>query len=511
MPEDLAKGREETPEPDERGIHHNPVDGFGEARPCQMPSVFPLPIDHSRIGQERRGQLAVAHVDGVDPTRAVLQQTVREASRGRSDIRADCIGWAQCERIERAAELVTTSRNEPVGLSHLQSHVFAEEGSRLVHSTLPDEYSSAQQECLGLTARFAQTPFHQHQIDSLFHREASIVLASPRGEVDQVLISPPKKGHPEWAVGEVTMRIVALTPLVVGLVLGAHPSMAQPVEGGTLDGQSAGGTTAPPPAVPAPPPAAPAPVEPTMLPPAEPAPPPAAAPAPSVEVGMGLPAQATAPLPADSDHDRVVGHLGVGYLGYQDVSFGAIPVNERVAETTSAPVVGVRYWFAPRMGIDVGVGLAVVAGSNSTEVEGVAGSNDVDTGVPTAFVLHAGLPISVAAANHYSFQIVPECNIAFASAEGPNDDGDTVERSGFQLAAGARAGAEIHFGFMDLPQLALQGSVGALLSYTRGRTKVSPEAGDAITETSTRTVLETTLHDSPWNIFVTNVAALYYF
>jgi hypothetical protein len=85
---------------------------------------------------------------------------------------------------------------------------------------------------------------------------------------------------------------------------------------------------------------------------------------------------------------------------------------------------------------------------------------------------------------------------------------DTVETSygGFHLDVGARAGAEIHFGFIDVPQLSLQGSVGVRLAMD----SVSVEAGDAETSAS-RFNFNTTVGDNPWNIFTSNVAALYYF
>ncbi len=236
------------------------------------------------------------------------------------------------------------------------------------------------------------------------------------------------------------------------------------------------------------------------------------APAPaeaSAEVGLGLPAPSLVPL-EESDHASVVGHLAIGYLGFTRIPVGVIPPDALSGATAGAPIVGVRYWLNRRMGIDAGLGVAWVGGSNTTEVED-ADDVEVDAGTPSALLLHGGLPLSLAAASHYSFQIVPEFNLGFSGREGQDEDGNNLEESGFLLNLGARAGAEIHFGFMDLPQLSLQGSIGAFLAYVSGTTETRGEGIPTITERSHRVALSTTLHESPWNIFVGNVAALYYF
>ena len=235
-------------------------------------------------------------------------------------------------------------------------------------------------------------------------------------------------------------------------------------------------------------------------------PPPAAAADEPVAAAAAPPA---APPPAmatgESDHDAMVGHLGVGYLGMAYVPYGSIPVgtNDYPADQQApAPVIGVRYWLDPRMGIDAGLGFSTTFGSNSTTPPGGGGSTSVDAQAPTAIVLHGGLPLALMSARHYAFEIIPELNIGYASA-----DQGTQSVSGLHVDLGARAGAEIQFGFMGIPQLALQGSVGLRLNINR--TKTEPDGGANVT--SSRTVIATTVYDNPWNIFAGNVAALYYF
>jgi hypothetical protein len=221
------------------------------------------------------------------------------------------------------------------------------------------------------------------------------------------------------------------------------------------------------------------------------------------QVGMGLPgadananATATAPAgaaaaPGMSDHDMMVGHLAVGYLGRRTIQIGAPSQN---GAAISAPVIGIRYWMDRGMGLDLGVGLMI---QNS--------SGDEDGPNYFATLLHGGLPLALASNRHFAFLFVPELNIGFGSGSQETAAGDE-DYSGFQLDAGARVGSEIHFGFMGIPQLSLQGSVGLLFSTSSAKT----ELGDAeLTEKATR--FQTAAYDNPWNIFTSNVAALYYF
>jgi len=224
-------------------------------------------------------------------------------------------------------------------------------------------------------------------------------------------------------------------------------------------------------------------------------------------VGMALPGAAPPAAAAGgaSDHDQVVGRLAVGYLGRRTMQVGAAPQPGGIfTAELAAPVVGIRYWIDQMLGIDAGLGLFVTSGSFEQDNPAPP---DLDGDLPSAtvFILHAGVPLSLASADHFSFQIVPEVNVGIGS--GSELDGD-VSHNGFQLDAGARAGAEIQFGFMGIPQLSLQGSIGALFAIRS--LKTDNDVTD-VTNTENSTVVTTTVGDNPWNIFTSNVAALYYF
>ena len=241
-----------------------------------------------------------------------------------------------------------------------------------------------------------------------------------------------------------------------------------------------------------------------------PAAPPAPAPAAdtsasgSAQVGMALPGaapQATA-VAGNSDHDAVVGRLAVGFMGRSGLTLGTDAMGG-TAPTIAAPVIGVRYWLSDMLGIDAGLGFGL--SSSSAEAAGTS----VDGPGQTVFLLHGGVPLSLASAGHFSFQIIPELNVGFASQSvDPDGDGpaEEISQGGFHLDVGARAGAEIHFGFIDVPQLSLQGSVGLRLNMD----STSFEQGPVDVSTSNFGI-GTTVGDNPWNIFTSNVAALYYF
>jgi hypothetical protein len=186
-----------------------------------------------------------------------------------------------------------------------------------------------------------------------------------------------------------------------------------------------------------------------------------------------------APPPADTgnDHDSVVGHFGVGYFGIQDLPIGTAATKGE--GNIIAPVIGARYWIMPKLGIDAGVGF-----SDSSNGWGVA--------------LHGGVPLALATSHHFTFEVTPEATLAFTG------NSNMGSYSGFLLDLGARAGAEIQFGFIGIPQLALQASVGLYLQHQAyGYPGNTPSVAN--------TTLATSFNGDPWGIFTDNISALYYF
>ncbi len=219
------------------------------------------------------------------------------------------------------------------------------------------------------------------------------------------------------------------------------------------------------------------------------------------------------------DHEQAVGRLGIGWFGVSTIPLaGASPGGTSDAPTITpdaepvrevpAPVVGVRYWFTPNLGIDAGLGFIFTSGSQEVSQGGT--SVTVDKESIFGMMVHAGVPIAVDWTRHLTFLVIPEANFGFATATRSAPPGATgtpdADLSGLRFDVGARAGAELQFGFIDMPRLALEASVGAF--FTLRTASVSVGNADA---SDTTLALTTAAFNSPWDIFRSTVAARYYF
>jgi hypothetical protein len=197
-----------------------------------------------------------------------------------------------------------------------------------------------------------------------------------------------------------------------------------------------------------------------------------------------------------TDHSRFVGDFAIGFLGLASIGIANAAGG---IDQVNAPVIGGRYWLDEGMGIDAGIGFVFASSSAET------GDTSVDQPQPAAFILHGGVPFALADSQYFVFELIPELNVGFAG--NTVNDGDLKLR-GFRLDLGARAGAEVHFGFIDIPQLSLQAGIGVNLAYT------SVSATDEVTDTETSvssTSFGTTVGNDPWDIFTSSISALYYF
>jgi hypothetical protein len=162
------------------------------------------------------------------------------------------------------------------------------------------------------------------------------------------------------------------------------------------------------------------------------------------------------------------------------------------AGSVSAPVIGVRYWFRDRLGVDAGLGFGALFGSQEVNQNG--GSTTSNTPSSFGIAFHAGLPIALLSVSHYVFEVVPEATVGFTNGTlrgMPTGPDQSV--GGFRLDVGARVGSEIHFGFMGLPQVALEASLGL---YFRRATFNWSQGGDSSSVTSNS--LTTSVVGEPW-------------
>jgi hypothetical protein len=256
-----------------------------------------------------------------------------------------------------------------------------------------------------------------------------------------------------------------------------------------------------------------------------PGPPPEAQPLPPPKPEQPAPLAAA---PADAkkddgitDHEKVVGKFGIMYFGItqQPIGTGA-PANVGRG-SVQTPVIGMRYWLKERMGLDLGLGFNFFSSSTAVEANNQA-ERTTDGPAVVAFALHAGLPLAFAYGKHYKFLVVPELNFGYATqteaaqnlppgARQPPD----IHRTGLRFDIGGRVGTEIQFGFIGIPELALQASVG--LNFRRQVWHASQEADAAAgvnfpsSSSQGQNNLGTTVQSDPWALFVNNISAIYYF
>jgi len=206
-------------------------------------------------------------------------------------------------------------------------------------------------------------------------------------------------------------------------------------------------------------------------------------------------ASSSAPPSAEAkDHDTVVGAIGVGYLGQLDVPLSS------AGTTLPAQIVGMRYWAAKSYAISAGLGFWSSSSSAS------AAGTTTEGPSATAFALKGGVAFALASGKHYTFVIEPQLVFGYASQTIKTTVGANTEHSGTRVAIGGTAGAEIQFGFIGIPELALVSSIGLALDIQSGKTK------DAGGESAiARNTFTTFTLSNPWNIFSGNVAAIYYF
>jgi len=251
-------------------------------------------------------------------------------------------------------------------------------------------------------------------------------------------------------------------------------------------------------------------------------------PPPKPVVVTTQPAQATGTVTTDpakkddgiTDHEKVVGKFGVMYFGVTQQPIGQGAPAAVQQGTVQMPMIGVRYWLQERLGLDLGIGFNFLSSSRATVANGQP-ETTTDGPAVVALGLHGGVPLAFAYGKHYKFLLVPELNVGYATQTeaAQNVPAGTatppdIHRSGFRFDVGARIGTEIQFGFIGIPELALQASVG--LNYRRQVWHASQDAAAPVVPNPSSSSLgtndfRTTVQADPWALFVNNISAIYYF
>ncbi len=195
-----------------------------------------------------------------------------------------------------------------------------------------------------------------------------------------------------------------------------------------------------------------------MAPPAAPAavaPPAAAPPGAETDTGAG-PIPTSDETPAPSDHDAVVGHVGVAA---RRVDPGPLPLALRPGQgcaadmttpcTVNLGAVGARYW----MNRNVALNGYLVLGTGG----GLVGTQALDTYLGVGPIV--GMTLLLANWKHLAIGASPELAVVYFRPAG----GDAPSTTLFQLRAAIEG--ELHFGFIGIPALSIGLEAGAQVLY----------------------------------------------
>lgn len=194
---------------------------------------------------------------------------------------------------------------------------------------------------------------------------------------------------------------------------------------------------------------------------------------------------------AGSDFDVEERRWAVGYAGVSLVPDGA--------GSLTVPALGLRYWTSPSVGVDVALGIGWTGGSS--ESAGVSTDKNSVFGI----IAQGGIPLVLSAHRHVTFQLIPYLTLAYGKTSTGTGTSE-IDFDGLRVDVGARAGFELFFGFIGIPELALSATLGVQFEYLR-----NTESSNGVSANDTTYAISTTVQNNPWDIFAGNVAARYYF
>lgn len=211
---------------------------------------------------------------------------------------------------------------------------------------------------------------------------------------------------------------------------------------------------------------------------------------------------------AGTDHEKFVGHLAIGYMGTSQIPIAQGNPLAMARGNVTTPYIGARYWISPMLGLDLGLGLGIASSSATVSQAGVSTTTDAPS--IFGFGLKAGIPLALAYSKHFTFEAIPEITFGYAGStvKNPVAGGPDNNLSGVRFDLGARAGGEVHFGFIGVPQLSLQATIGIAFRYESIKASLSD---NTVSASQSGVGFGTTVQDAPWAIFTNNISALYYF
>jgi hypothetical protein len=230
------------------------------------------------------------------------------------------------------------------------------------------------------------------------------------------------------------------------------------------------------------------------------------------------PPAVTPPLPqvAKTARERMLGRAGFGFLGTapvlqadSEVRMPMVPGPTSPAfRRVSVPMVGLRWW-TPLQWLGLEVGLGAMVSASASEIPGVNGSNPTDGPTTTELLFHFSAPLALASTEHTIVFLAPELRIG-RSTESTGDPRNPLLSMTWDVSL--KAGVEIFFSFIGLPNLSLEAGVRAgLIHEIRTFPVASPLSGPVQEGRRTQTRFATSLVANPWDLFTSTLAARYYF
>jgi hypothetical protein len=229
------------------------------------------------------------------------------------------------------------------------------------------------------------------------------------------------------------------------------------------------------------------------------------------------PAPAPVTVVAKTARERMKGRVGFGFLGTAPVlqadndtpSMTTFPPSVSTPfKRVSVPMLGVRWWTPVQwLGLEVGLG-AMISASGS-DIPTANGSNITDGPTTTELLFHFSAPLALASTEHTIVFIAPELRIG-RSTETTGDPRNALLSMTYDVSL--KAGVEIFFSFINLPNLSLEAGVRAGVIHELRTFPISaPLSGPVQEGRRTETRFATSLVANPWDLFTSTLAARYYF
>jgi hypothetical protein len=154
----------------------------------------------------------------------------------------------------------------------------------------------------------------------------------------------------------------------------------------------------------------------------------------------------------ESNHDQVVRAWGVHFFGAPELeALAADSTGAPIPGTLSVPTFGLRRWYTPGIGLDVGLGV----GYSSQSQSGAMG------GLPTNYAGGAivGVPLDILALKYFNFFFEPGLSLYYGSGSYTANKTD-YSFSTTVITVSGNLVTEVHLGFFGLPNVSVELATG---------------------------------------------------